>query len=314
MGEFNHVSVLLNESVEGLNIKEDGVYVDGTTGGGGHSEKILKSLKTGKLICVDRDRDALDAAESRLKPFGDMVTFIHSDYKNLKQVVKNLGIDRVDGILLDLGVSSYQIDEIQRGFSYMAKEAPLDMRMDRTCGPTAADILNTYDEGELKRIIKEYGEEKNAGRIAKKIVETRNHTPFKTTGDLVEIIKSSVPNKKTGGHPAKRTFQALRIEVNEELNGLGEFILGLPELLNDGGRICIITFHSLEDRIVKQAFKKMQDPCECPKEFPVCVCGKKPSGVSVTRKPILPKEKEMEENSRSKSAKLRIFEKRKYEG
>ena len=307
--EFNHISVLLRESVEALNIKPDGVYVDCTAGGGGHSNEILSHLnENGKIYLFDRDPDAIKVLTERFK--GDSrVNIIHDNYSNIKVALGALGVDSVDGIVADLGVSSFQLDTAERGFSYHL-DAPLDMRMDNRQVISAKEILNEYSEAELTRIIRDYGEDKFAGRIARNIVEARAVKPLETTGDLTKIIRESIPMKfqVTGGHPAKRTFQAIRIECNKELEVLEESIDEMIGMLNPGGRLCIITFHSLEDRIVKNLFKKNEDPCTCPKEFPVCVCGKKPLGKVVSRKPILPSDEELEANSRSKSAKLRIFE------
>lgn len=308
--EFVHKSVLLHETVGSLNIKPEGTYVDGTLGGGGHSYEILKQLNNqGRLIGIDQDEEALAAASNRLKEF-ENVTYVHSNYCNFKEVLNSLGIKNVDGIILDLGVSSYQLDNPTRGFSYMA-DAPLDMRMDTSSAMTAADIVNGYSIDELTRIIREYGEDPFARNIAKHICAVREDRPIKTTGELVEIIKSSIPMKiqKKGGHPAKQTFQAIRIELNHELDVLKETLENMVDSLNPGGRISIITFHSLEDRIVKNIFRDCENPCTCPKNFPACVCGKVSKGKVVTRKPILPSDEEMEENSRSKSAKLRVFEK-----
>ncbi len=311
MSEFMHRSVLLDECIEGLKIREDGCYADGTLGGGGHSEQIAKRLTTGHLYGFDRDRDALAAAGKRLEPYKDKVTYIHSNFSEMKERLQDLGVEHVAGILLDLGVSSYQIDEEGRGFSYMKEDAPLDMRMDRDAVLTAADVVNTYGEQELADILHTYGEERYARTIAKNIIRDRAKKPIEKAGELNRIIEMSIPAKarRTGGHPSKRTFQALRIETNDELASLRAGIGDMIDLLEAGGRLCIITFHSLEDRIVKQAFVKAQNPCTCPKEFPVCVCGKVSKGRVVTRKPILPKEEELADNSRSKSAKLRIFEK-----
>lgn len=308
--EFNHYSVLLPETIEQLHIKEDGIYVDGTLGGGGHSFEIAKRLTTGRLIGIDQDYDALEAAGERLRPFEDRVTFVHSNYEAMVERVHELGIDKVDGILLDLGVSSFQLDTPERGFSYMVEDAPLDMRMNQDNPMTAADIVNDYAEEELYRMIRDYGEDRFAKNIAKNIVKERKNGRIETAGQLNRIIEMSIPKKLqvTGGHPAKRTYQAIRIELNRELDVLAQNLDAFIDLLDDGGRICIITFHSLEDRIVKNTFKKNQDPCTCPKDFPVCVCGKKSKGRVITRKPILPSEEELEQNTRSRSAKLRVFE------
>ena len=308
--EFNHYSVLLPETIEQLHIKEDGIYVDGTLGGGGHSFEIAKRLTTGRLIGIDQDYDALEAAGERLRPFEDRVTFVHSNYEAMVERVYELGMDKVDGILLDLGVSSFQLDTPERGFSYMVEDAPLDMRMNQDNPMTAADIVNDYAEEELYRMIRDYGEDRFAKNIAKNIVKERKNGRIETAGQLNRIIEMSIPKKLqvTGGHPAKRTYQAIRIELNRELDVLAQNLDAFIDLLDDGGRICIITFHSLEDRIVKNTFKKNQDPCTCPKDFPVCVCGKKSKGRVITRKPILPSEEELEQNTRSRSAKLRVFE------
>ena len=308
--EFNHYSVLLPETIEQLHIKEDGIYVDGTLGGGGHSFEIAKRLTTGRLIGIDQDYDALEAAGERLRPFEDRVTFVHSNYEAMVERVHELGMDKVDGILLDLGVSSFQLDTPERGFSYMVEDAPLDMRMDQDNPMTAADIVNDYAEEELYRMIRDYVEDRFAKNIAKNIVKERKNGRIETAGQLNRIIEMSIPKKLqvTGGHPAKRTYQAIRIELNRELDVLAQNLDAFIDLLDDGGRICIITFHSLEDRIVKNTFKKNQDPCTCPKDFPVCVCGKKSKGRVITRKPILPSEEELEQNTRSRSAKLRVFE------
>ena len=310
--DFKHYSVLLPETIEQLHIKEDGIYVDGTLGGGGHSYEIAKRLTTGRLIGIDQDYDALEAAGERLRPFADRVTLVHSNYEAMVERVHELGIDKVDGILLDLGVSSFQLDTPERGFSYMVEDAPLDMRMDQDNPMTAADIVNDYSEEDLYRIIRDYGEDRFAKNIAKNIVKERQKERITRAGQLNQIIERSIPKKLqvTGGHPAKRTYQAIRIELNRELDVLEQNLDAFIDLLAEDGRICIITFHSLEDRIVKNTFKKNQDPCTCPKDFPVCVCGKKSKGKVITRKPILPSETEMEENPRSKSAKLRIFERR----
>ncbi len=310
MGEFKHYSVMLSETIEGLAVKPDGIYVDGTLGGAGHSSLIASKLTTGRLIGIDQDGDAIEAATKRLGPYKDKVTIVRDNYENIPAVLDRLGIDRVNGILLDLGVSSYQLDTAERGFSYMA-DAPLDMRMDDRMEKTAGDIVNGYSETELFHIIRDYGEDSFAKNIAKHIVQERARKPVETTGELAEIIKQSIPAKlrMTGGHPAKKTFQAIRIELNRELQVLSDSLSGMMERLASGGRLCIITFHSLEDRIVKNAFKKAENPCICPPGLPVCVCGRKPVGKIITKHPIVPGEKELEENSRSKSAKLRIFEK-----
>lgn len=307
--EFHHVSVLLNECIEGLNIKENGIYVDGTLGGAGHSSEIVKRLKAGRLIGIDQDTDAINAATKRLEPYKDRVTLVHDNFSNVKAVFAQLGIEKADGFLLDIGVSSHQLDEAERGFSYM-QDAPLDMRMNSESDFSAYNVVNEYSEDELNNVIFKYGEERWAKRIAQFIVEARKQKPIETTFELVDIIKKAVPKgaRKDGPHPAKRTFQAIRIEVNGELEILEKTIDDMTELLNPGGRLCIITFHSLEDRIVKNAFRKQENPCTCPPEFPVCVCGKKPLAKVITRKPILPSEEELEENHRSRSAKLRILE------
>ena len=308
--EFRHTSVLLNETIEGLNIKPDGIYVDGTLGGGGHSFEVCKRLGAkGSIIGIDQDAAAIKAAGDRLKDFGEKVTIVRSNYCEMKSRLHELGIDKVDGIILDLGVSSYQLDTAERGFSYR-EDAPLDMRMDTRQSMTARDIVNDYSERDLYRVIRDYGEDKFAKNIAKHIVIARAKEPIETTGQLTEIIRAAIPMKyqKKSGHPAKRTFQAIRIELNRELEVLRDSLDDMIELLNPGGRLCIITFHSLEDRIVKSAFKKNEHPCTCPPDFPVCVCGKVSKGSIITRKPILPSEEELEHNSRSKSAKLRIFE------
>ena len=309
--EFNHYSVLLNETIENLNIKPDGIYVDGTLGGGGHAYQVASRLsEKGRLIGIDQDADAIAAAGERLKEFGDKITIIRSNYANMKEELHRISVEKVDGIVLDLGVSSFQLDTPERGFTYRDENAPLDMRMDDRQSLTAKDIVNGYSEMELYRIIRDYGEDKFAKNIAKHIVQERAKKPIETTGELTEIIRASIPMKVqvTGGHPAKRTFQAIRIELNKELEVLQNNLDDMIDLLNPGGRICIITFHSLEDRIVKTNFKRNENPCTCPSDFPVCVCGKKSKGKVVTRKPILPSEEELEVNSRSKSAKLRVFE------
>ena len=307
--EFNHVSVLLNECLEGLNIKENGIYVDGTLGGAGHSSEILKRLSNeGRLIGIDQDTDALKAAKERLKDYSN-VTFVHSNFSNIENVLNNLNIDGVDGILMDLGVSSYQLDEGERGFSYM-KDAPLDMRMNRENDFSAYNVVNEYSEEDLYRIIRDYGEEKFAKRIASFIVENRQEKNIETTLELVEIIKNAIPAKarREGPHPAKRTFQAIRIEVNSELSILNKTIEDGVEKLNKGGRMAIITFHSLEDRIVKNKFRDLAVSCRCPKEFPVCVCGEKAKVKIISRKAIEPTKEEVEVNPRSRSAKLRVIE------
>ena len=308
--EFKHYSVMLNETIEQLNIRPDGIYVDGTLGGAGHSLEICKRLTTGRLIGIDQDADAIAAASERLKDYKDKVTIVRSNYAQMKEVLHDLGIDKVDGILLDLGVSSFQLDTPERVFTYRSEDAPLDMRMDDRQTLTAKDIVNEYSEMDLFRIIRDYGEDRFAKNIAKHIVSARAVKPIETTGELNAIIKGAIPMKVqvTGGHPSKRTYQAIRIELNHELDVLRDNLDDMIELLDDGGRICIITFHSLEDRIVKSSFKKNENPCTCPSNFPVCVCGNKSKGHVVTKKPILPSEKELEENSRSKSAKLRVFE------
>lgn len=310
--EFEHKSVLLDETINGLNIRPDGIYVDGTLGGGGHAYEVCTRLGTkGSIIGIDQDAAAIEAAGARLKDFGEKVTIVRSNYCDMKSRLHELGIDKVDGIILDLGVSSYQLDTAERGFSYR-EDAPLDMRMDTRQKMTARDIVNDYSEMDLYRVIRDYGEDKFAKNIAKHIVAQRGKDPIETTGQLTEIIRGAIPMKyqKKSGHPAKRTFQAIRIELNRELEVLRDTLDDMIELLNPGGRLCIITFHSLEDRIVKSAFKKNENPCTCPPDFPVCVCGNVSKGSIVTRKPILPSKYEMEANSRSKSAKLRIFERR----
>ena len=307
--EFKHIPIMLDEVIEGLDIKPDGIYVDGTLGGGGHSYEIAKRLVSGgRLIGIDQDEAAIKAAGARLSGFGDRVTIVRSNYAQMVSVLQSLGIEQVDGILLDLGVSSHQLDNAERGFSYM-EDAPLDMRMDRRQEKTAGDIVNFYSQAELTRIIRDYGEDKFAAKIAAKIIGFRENKPVETTGELVEIIKSAIPMKYrlTGGHPAKRTFQAIRIELNRELEILEESIEGMLDILSDRGRMAVITFHSLEDRIVKSAFKKAESPCTCPPDFPICVCGKKSKGFVASRKPLIPSDEEMERNPRAKSSKLRIF-------
>ncbi len=309
--EFVHKSVLLEETVGNLKIKPDGIYVDGTLGGGGHAYEVCRQLSDkGRFIGIDQDEAAIKAAGNRLAEFGEKVTIIRSNYCNMVDVLKAQGITGVDGIVLDLGVSSYQLDTAERGFTYREENAPLDMRMDQRQTQTASDIVNGYSEKDLYRIIRDFGEDKFAKNIAKHIVMAREQAPITTTGELTEVIKRAIPMKvrMAGGHPSKRTFQAIRIELNHELDVLQDSLDGMIDFLNDGGRINIITFHSLEDRIVKTIFKKNEDPCICPKNFPVCVCGNVSKGKVITRKPILPGEIELEENSRSKSAKLRIFE------
>lgn len=306
---FKHTSVLLEETIENLNIKQEGIYVDGTLGGGGHSYEICKRLSgKGRLIGIDQDEAAIMAGSERLEPFSDRVTIVRSNYCRMRQVLEALGISGVDGIVLDLGVSSYQLDTAERGFSYR-EDAPLDMRMDRRQTLTAKDIVNQYPELELFHLIRDFGEDRFAKNIAKHIVAARQKKPIETTLELAEIVKEAIPMKfrAAGGHPAKRTFQAIRIELNHELEVLSDSLEDMIDLLNDDGRICVITFHSLEDRIVKNIFRKSENPCECPPGFPVCVCGKKSKGKVMTRKPIVPSGEEMESNSRSKSAKLRVF-------
>ncbi len=307
--EFNHYSVLLSETIEQLNIKPEGIYVDGTLGGGGHAYKVCQKLTTGRFFGFDQDDAAILAAGERLASFGERVTIIRDNYCNAKTRLNELGITGVDGIVLDLGVSSYQLDTEERGFSYRY-DAPLDMRMDRRQSLTARDIVNDYSEKELFRIIRDYGEDKFAKNIAKHIVQAREDKPIETTFELNEIIKAAIPAKmRQNGHPSKQTFQAIRIACNRELEVLRNSLEDFIGLLNPGGRLAIITFHSLEDRMVKNAFREAENPCTCPPEFPVCVCGKASLGSCTTRKPILPSDKELEENSRSKSAKLRVFEK-----
>ena len=307
---FEHKSVLLYETVDSLNIRPDGIYVDGTLGGGGHAYEVCRRLgEHGRLIGIDQDADAIAAATKRLEPFADKATVVRSNYENIASVLHELGIEKVDGIYLDLGVSSYQLDTASRGFTYR-EDAPLDMRMDQRNTQTAADIVNTYSEMELYRIIRDYGEDRFAKNIAKHIVRQRQEKPYETTGELIETIKAAIPAKirATGGHPAKRTFQAIRIELNHELDVLNCSIDTMIDLLNPGGRLSIITFHSLEDRIVKKRFRDNENPCICPPEFPVCMCGRKSKGTVITRKPIVPGEEELEYNKRSKSSKLRVFE------
>ena len=312
--EFKHKSVLLEECIEGLNIKPDGIYVDGTLGGAGHASQVCKRLSAkGRFIGIDQDQDAIIAASERLGEYAERTTIIRSNYCRMVQELEKIGVYQVDGILLDLGVSSYQLDNAERGFTYR-EDVPLDMRMDQRQEKTARDIVNDYSESELFRIIREYGEDKFAKNIARHIVLARKESPIETTGQLNEIIKRAIPMKirAKGGHPSKRTYQAIRIELNRELEVLRDSLDSMIDLLGDEGRLCIITFHSLEDRIVKNIFRRNENPCTCPSNFPVCVCGKESKGKVVTRKPILPSEEEMEENPRSKSAKLRIFEARKH--
>lgn len=305
--EFDHYSVLLAETVEQLHIKPDGVYVDGTLGGGGHAFEVCRRLETGRLYGIDQDDAAIQAAGERLAAFGDKVKIRRGNYCDMREILTAEGVEKVDGILLDLGVSSYQFDTEERGFSYRF-DAPLDMRMDRRQTLTAKDIVNTYSESELYRVIRDYGEDKFAKNITKHIVKYRENNPVETTFELNEIIKAAIPAKmRKDGHPSRQTFQALRIECNRELEVLRESLDGFIDMLNPGGRLCVITFHSLEDRIVKTIFKKNEDPCTCPPDFPVCVCGKVSKGSAVPRKPIVPGERELAENPRSKSAKLRVF-------
>lgn len=305
--EFKHVSVLLNECIEGLNIKSDGIYVDCTLGGAGHSSEILKRLSSkGRLIGIDQDTDALKAAKEKLNEY-ENVTYVHNNFTNIEEILNDLGIEGVDGVLMDLGVSSYQLDTGERGFSYM-KDAPLDMRMDREAELSAYQVINEYEESQIYKVIRDYGEERFASRIAKFIVDRRKLKPINTTFELVEIIKAAIPAKarREGPHPAKRTFQAIRIEVNKELEILNKAIEGAVNKLNHDGRIAVITFHSLEDRIIKNKYKELENPCTCPKEFPVCVCGKISKIKIITKKPMEPSTEELEANPRSRSAKLRI--------
>lgn len=309
--EFKHTSVLLQETIENLRIKPEGIYVDGTLGGGGHALRIAERLKgTGRLIGIDQDGDAIEAAGKRLEPYRERITLIRDNYCHMKEALQQIGIEKVDGIVLDLGVSSFQLDNVERGFSYKY-DTKLDMRMDTRQSLGAREIINDYSETDLYHIIKDYGEEQFAKNIAKHIVMARKEKPVETTGQLCEIIKAAIPAKMraTGGHPAKRTFQAVRIACNRELEVLKDSLDQLIDLLNPGGRICIITFHSLEDRIVKSAFRKNENPCTCPPDFPVCVCGQVSKGKVITRKPILPSEEEVKANQRAKSAKLRVFSK-----
>ena len=308
--EFKHKSVLLYETVDELNIKPDGIYVDGTLGGGGHSYEIAGRLSGGgRLIGIDQDEDAIKAASKRLEPYMDRVTIVRNNYCNMDKVLDELGIDKVDGIMLDLGVSSYQLDAADRGFTYNVDTA-LDMRMDQRQEITAKDIVNEYSESDLYRIIRDYGEDRFAKNIAKHIVAARQEKPIETTFELNDIIKAAIPMKvrATGGHPSKRTYQAIRIELNKELEVLENSIDMMIDRLKPEGRLCIITFHSLEDRIVKTRFRNNENPCTCPPSFPACVCGKVPKGRVITRKPVVPTDEEINENSRSKSSKLRVFE------
>ena len=308
---FEHKSVLLYETIDSLNVKPDGIYVDGTLGGGGHALEVCKRLgEYGRLIGIDQDADAILAATERLKDHKDKVTVVRSNYVNIQTVLKDLGIEKVDGIYLDQGVSSFQLDTPERGFTYREDQAPLDMRMDQRNDQTAADIINNYSEFDLYRIIRDYGEDKFAKNIAKHIVKARELKPIETTGELTEIIKGAIPAKvrAVGGHPSKKTFQAIRIELNKELEVLSKSLDAMIDLLNPGGRLSVITFHSLEDRIVKTRFKTNENPCVCPPDFPICVCGRKSKGKVVTRKPVIPTEEEIKENKRSKSSKLRVFE------
>ena len=310
MSEFSHFSVLLDECIENLDIKPNGIYVDGTAGGAGHSSKIAERLENGLLIPIDQDEDAIKVVTERLAPFGDRVRVVRDNFSNIKQVLDDLGIEKIDGLLLDLGVSSYQLDTAERGFSYMA-DAPLDMRMDNRAHRSAYTVINEYSADELKKIIYDYGEEKFAPKIVAGIVKARENQPIKTTGELVEIIKKSIPSfaRKEELGSVKRVFQAVRIEVNKELDVIAPTIEAAVNMMNKGGRVVIITFHSLEDRIVKQTFVSLSSGCVCPKNFPVCVCGNKPKVKIITKKPILPSESELAANSRSKSAKLRVVEK-----
>ena len=310
--DFEHASVLLDETIRELKIKPDGIYVDGTLGGGGHAYHVLSRLsEKGRYIGIDQDEDAVKASTKRLAPFGDKVTIVRDNYVNMPKVLSDLGISHVDGILLDLGVSSFQLDEKDRGFTYR-EDVPLDMRMDQRQAFSARDIVNEYSEQELFHIIRDYGEDKFAKNIAKHIAAEREKAPIETTGQLIEVIKHAIPMKvrAVGGHPAKRTFQAIRIECNRELDVLKTSLDQMIELLNPEGRLCIITFHSLEDRIVKRAFRKNENPCTCPPNFPICICGNEPKGKVITRKPILPTEEELTRNKRAKSSKLRVFERK----
>ena len=305
--------MLAEETIEYLKVRPDGIYVDGTLGGGGHAARVASRLsEKGRLIGIDQDADAVRAAGERLAPFGGRITILRGNFADMAELLQQIGISRVDGIVLDLGVSSFQLDTPERGFTYRVADAPLDMRMDVRQTKTAADIVNGYGREELYRVIRDYGEERFAKQIAANIVKARERKPVQTAGELTELIRAAIPAKyrMQGGHPAKRTFQAIRIELNRELDVLSKSLTGMIGLLKPGGRICIITFHSLEDRIVKTAFRQAEQPCTCPKEFPVCVCGKVSQGTVVTKKPVLPGEEEQKENSRSKSAKLRVFERK----
>ncbi len=308
--EFKHYSVMLKETVDSLCVKDSGIYADGTLGGGGHSYEILKRAQGTRLIGIDRDKEAICAAGTRLCEFGDRACFVNDNFSNINHILDSLGIDKIDGMVLDLGVSSYQLDNTERGFSYM-QDAPLDMRMNQNGALKAYDVLNGYSEDELTDIFYRYGEEKWSRRIAKFIVERRNVKPLETTGELVEIVRAAIPQsaRKDTAHPEKRVFQAVRIEVNGELEILKSTMSDISGRLKKGGRLAVITFHSLEDRLVKQAFSELAKGCTCPENFPVCVCGKKPEIKIITRKPILPTKEELAENSRSKSAKLRVAEK-----
>jgi len=308
--EFTHRPVLLDECIEGLNIRPDGIYLDGTLGRAGHSREIAKRLTTGRLICVDRDDAALEAAQTRLADWMDRVTLVHSNFDKVSDILDDLGLRGIDGMLFNLGVSSPQLDDGSRGFSYMA-DAPLDMRMDRSEGLTAADVVNTWDQNELRRILLQYGEERYAPLIAAAIVRRRSEKPIETTLELVDVIKSAMPGKalREKQHPAKRSFQAIRIAVNDELSSVERMIRGAVPKLNKGGRLAVITFHSLEDRIVKTGMAEFAKGCTCPPDFPVCVCGKTPDVRLVSRKPIIPTDQEVEENPRARSAKLRVAEK-----
>lgn len=309
--EFRHKSVLLGECIDNLNINPDGIYVDGTMGGAGHSFHIAERLSDkGRLIAIDQDKDAIEAGKARLSKYSEKITVVRSNYSFMKEIVRGMDIGGVDGILLDLGVSSYQLDNPSRGFTYREDDAPLDMRMDDRMTVTAKDIVNDYTEGELRKVIKNYGEDKFASQIARAIVKRRERHTIETAGELVDIIKSAYPAKelRKAGHPAKKTFQAIRIELNDELKVLEENLRDMIDILNDKGRICVITFHSLEDRIVKNIFRECENPCVCPSDFPVCVCGRISKGKVISKKPILPNDEELEYNSRAQSAKLRVFE------